>query len=96
MPSFDHEMLREIYEQPEAIRRTLGLYFAQSGFPAGRTASGGCGPCRGFAASTERAVAGARRFGGLRWRGSATPAKRTCPFTPMSQKSLARLALSGP
>jgi glucosamine--fructose-6-phosphate aminotransferase (isomerizing) len=26
MPTFDHEMLREIYEQPEALRRTLGLY----------------------------------------------------------------------
>jgi len=26
MPSFVHEMLREIYEQPEALRRTLALY----------------------------------------------------------------------
>lgn len=26
MPSFAHAMLREIYEQPEAIRRTLALY----------------------------------------------------------------------
>lgn len=26
MPSFAHEMLREIYEQPEALRRTLALY----------------------------------------------------------------------
>jgi glutamine---fructose-6-phosphate transaminase (isomerizing) len=26
MPTFDHEMLREIYEQPEALRHTLGLY----------------------------------------------------------------------
>jgi len=26
MPSFAHEMLREIYEQPEALRRTMGLY----------------------------------------------------------------------
>ena len=31
MPTFDHEMLREIYEQPQAIRRTLGLYLAQNG-----------------------------------------------------------------
>jgi glucosamine--fructose-6-phosphate aminotransferase (isomerizing) len=28
MPTFAHEMLREIYEQPEAIRRTLDLYLA--------------------------------------------------------------------
>jgi glucosamine--fructose-6-phosphate aminotransferase (isomerizing) len=28
MQTFDHEMLREIYEQPEAIRRTLDLYIA--------------------------------------------------------------------
>ena len=28
MPSFAHEMLREIYEQPEALRRTLALYLA--------------------------------------------------------------------
>ena len=26
MPSFPHEMLREIYEQPEALSRTLALY----------------------------------------------------------------------
>ena len=25
-PSFEHEMLREIYEQPDALRRTLSLY----------------------------------------------------------------------
>jgi len=28
MPSFPHEMLREIYEQPVALRRTLALYLA--------------------------------------------------------------------
>ncbi|MDR3727633.1 MAG: SIS domain-containing protein [Terracidiphilus sp.] len=28
MPSFAHDMLREIYEQPEALRRTLMLYLA--------------------------------------------------------------------
>ncbi len=28
MPSFTHEMLREIYEQPEALRRTLALYLS--------------------------------------------------------------------
>ncbi len=28
MPTFDHEMLREIYEQPQALRRTLELYLA--------------------------------------------------------------------
>jgi glucosamine 6-phosphate synthetase-like amidotransferase/phosphosugar isomerase protein len=28
---FAHEMLREIYEQPEAIRRTLALYVPQTG-----------------------------------------------------------------
>jgi len=28
MPTFDHEMLREIYEQPVALRRTLHLYLA--------------------------------------------------------------------
>jgi len=28
MPDFAHEMLREIYEQPEALRRTTGLYLA--------------------------------------------------------------------
>jgi glucosamine--fructose-6-phosphate aminotransferase (isomerizing) len=26
MPLFDHEMLREIYQQPQALRATLGLY----------------------------------------------------------------------
>jgi glucosamine--fructose-6-phosphate aminotransferase (isomerizing) len=26
MPTFDHEMLREIYQQPEALRHTIGLY----------------------------------------------------------------------
>ena len=26
MPGFAHEMLREIYEQPEALRRTMALY----------------------------------------------------------------------
>jgi len=31
MPSFAHEMLREIYEQPEALRRTLALYLNDSG-----------------------------------------------------------------
>src|SRR5580698_961462 len=31
MPTFDHEMLREIYEQPEALRRTLSLYLANNG-----------------------------------------------------------------
>jgi glucosamine--fructose-6-phosphate aminotransferase (isomerizing) len=30
MPTFDHEMLREIYEQPEALRHTLGLYLANN------------------------------------------------------------------
>ena len=28
MPQFAHEMLREIYEQPEALRRTLACYLA--------------------------------------------------------------------
>jgi glucosamine--fructose-6-phosphate aminotransferase (isomerizing) len=31
MTSFAHEMLREIYEQPEALRRTLALYLAGQG-----------------------------------------------------------------
>jgi glucosamine--fructose-6-phosphate aminotransferase (isomerizing) len=31
MQSFAHEMLREIYEQPEAIRRALALYLAPQG-----------------------------------------------------------------
>ena len=31
MPSFEHEMLREIYEQPEALRRTQALYVAGKG-----------------------------------------------------------------
>jgi glucosamine--fructose-6-phosphate aminotransferase (isomerizing) len=26
MPNFPHEMLREIYEQPEALARTIALY----------------------------------------------------------------------
>jgi glucosamine--fructose-6-phosphate aminotransferase (isomerizing) len=30
MPTFDHEMLREIYEQPVALRHTLGLYLANN------------------------------------------------------------------
>jgi glucosamine 6-phosphate synthetase-like amidotransferase/phosphosugar isomerase protein len=29
MQTFAHEMLREIYEQPDAIRRTLALYLSQ-------------------------------------------------------------------
>jgi glucosamine--fructose-6-phosphate aminotransferase (isomerizing) len=31
MPAFEHEMLREIYEQPLALRHTLGLYLADDG-----------------------------------------------------------------
>jgi glucosamine--fructose-6-phosphate aminotransferase (isomerizing) len=31
MLTFDHEMLREIYEQPEALRRTLKLYLSGDG-----------------------------------------------------------------
>ena len=31
MISFEHEMLREIYEQPQALQRTLELYLGQSG-----------------------------------------------------------------
>jgi glutamine---fructose-6-phosphate transaminase (isomerizing) len=31
MPSFPHEMLREIYEQPQALSRTLALYLAERG-----------------------------------------------------------------
>ena len=31
MRTFTHAMLREIYEQPEALRRTLGMYVAGSG-----------------------------------------------------------------
>ena len=30
MPAFEHEMLREIYEQPLALRHTLGLYLAHN------------------------------------------------------------------
>lgn len=30
MDTFDHEMLREIYEQPLALRHTIGLYIAQN------------------------------------------------------------------
>ncbi len=30
MPTFTHEMLREIYEQPEALRRTLALYLTET------------------------------------------------------------------
>jgi glutamine---fructose-6-phosphate transaminase (isomerizing) len=30
MPTFDHEMLREIYEQPSALRHTLSLYLSNS------------------------------------------------------------------
>lgn len=31
MPNFPHEMLREIYEQPEALRHTLGFYLSGQG-----------------------------------------------------------------
>jgi len=31
MSLFPHEMLREIYEQPEALNRTLSLYLDGSG-----------------------------------------------------------------
>lgn len=31
MPAFPHEMLREIYEQPEALNRTLALYLNDGG-----------------------------------------------------------------
>lgn len=31
LPSFAHDMLREIYEQPDALRRTLMLYLAGTG-----------------------------------------------------------------
>jgi glucosamine--fructose-6-phosphate aminotransferase (isomerizing) len=35
MTEFKHEMLREIYEQPEAIRRTLASYLADKGLNQG-------------------------------------------------------------
>jgi glutamine---fructose-6-phosphate transaminase (isomerizing) len=31
MPAFPHEMLREIYEQPQALSRTLALYLGENG-----------------------------------------------------------------
>ena len=31
MPDFPHEMLREIYEQPEALRRTIAFYLTGQG-----------------------------------------------------------------
>ncbi len=31
MPDFPHEMLREIYEQPEALRRTIAFYLSEHG-----------------------------------------------------------------
>jgi glucosamine--fructose-6-phosphate aminotransferase (isomerizing) len=31
MPNFPHEMLREIYEQPQALSRTLSLYLGEQG-----------------------------------------------------------------
>jgi glucosamine--fructose-6-phosphate aminotransferase (isomerizing) len=34
MPSFPHEMLREIYEQPQALWRTLALYLGEGGLKA--------------------------------------------------------------
>jgi glucosamine--fructose-6-phosphate aminotransferase (isomerizing) len=34
MQTFDHEMLREIYEQPQALRHTLGLYLANNALKA--------------------------------------------------------------
>ena len=41
MPTFPHEMLREIYEQPEALTRTMDLYLAASALkPAGRRKAG--------------------------------------------------------
>src|SRR5580704_7925950 len=30
MPTFNHEMLREIYQQPDALRHTLALYLANN------------------------------------------------------------------
>ena len=36
---FAHEMLREIYEQPEAIRRTLALYITQTAAAQSRALS---------------------------------------------------------
>lgn len=35
MPNFNHEMLREIYQQPEALTHTLGLYLANHALKPG-------------------------------------------------------------
>jgi glutamine---fructose-6-phosphate transaminase (isomerizing) len=39
MPTFPHEMLREIYEQPDALRRTLDLYLAAHALKPGISAT---------------------------------------------------------
>jgi glutamine---fructose-6-phosphate transaminase (isomerizing) len=35
MPLFDHEMLREIYQQPQALRATIGLYLDNNSLKSG-------------------------------------------------------------
>ena len=63
MPIFPHEMLREIYEQPDALLRTLDLYLTADGLKPEVAAQ----PCRWPNAAGEVLIAasGSSRHSGL-------------------------------
>jgi len=63
MPEFPHEMLREIYEQPEALRRTLSIYLSGQ-----RLNQGFAGRLKGWSSAEGEvliAASGSSRHSGL-------------------------------
>ena len=63
MPNFPHEMLREIYEQPDALRRTIELYLAGHALRADVAAQLACWP--NSAGEILIAASGSSRHSGL-------------------------------
>ncbi len=63
MPTFPHEMLREIYEQPDALLRTLDLYLTADGLKPEVAASLACWP--NAAGEILIAASGSSRHSGL-------------------------------
>ncbi len=63
MPAFDHEMLREIYEQPQALERTIGLYLSNDGLKPDVAAK--LAPWPNAAGEVLIAASGSSRHSGL-------------------------------
>jgi glutamine---fructose-6-phosphate transaminase (isomerizing) len=63
MPDFSHEMLREIYEQPEALKRTIDLYLADRALKPEVAAKLACWP--NAAGEILIAASGSSRHSGL-------------------------------